>query len=410
MRISTKAVLAVLFFCCLRLFAGQVKLGDEVLVETGFRALKGKRVGLLTNPSGVNRRLESTLDVLRNSSSVKLVALFGAEHGVYGDVNAGGRVDNTTDARTGLPVFSLYGKTRKPTPEMLKGIDALVYDLQDTGSRGYTFISSMGEAMEGCGEAGKEFVVLDRPDPLGGERVEGPMVEQGFRSFVSRWDVPFVYGLTCGELARMIAGEKWIPHPPKLTVVPLKSWKRSMVWSDTGLPWVPASPHVPHADSALFLAATGTMGELGGINTGVGYTLPFECIAAPGLDGYALAAALNGYHLPGVLFKPTTYRPYYFSYTNQAIAGVQIYLTNPHTAPLTALNFYALEALKKACGLDVLAEAGQGKRGYGMFDKVNGTDAVRKALQAGTPVSEIVASWKAGEESFRKARKPYLLY
>ena len=183
-----------------------------------------------------------------------------------------------------------------------------------------------------------------------------------------------------------------------------------MVWQDTGLPWVPTSPHVPHGESSLFQVATGILGELESVSTGIGYTLPFECVAAPGLDPHKLAEALNGYHLPGVEFRPITYKPYYFTFSNQVVGGVQIYFTEPDRAPLTAINFYALEALRKVGDRDLFAEAVKAKRGFGMFDKVNGTDATRKALQAGTPALEIVASWKAGEEAFQKARKKYLLY
>src|SRR5258707_1117252 len=284
------------------LFAAQVKLGNEVLAGGGFKALQGKRIGLITNPSGVNGNLESTIDVLRAAPGVKLVALFGPEHGIYGDAPGGDKVESSMDARTGLPIHSLYGATRKPTPEMLKGLDAVLYDLQDTGCRSYTFISTMGEAMDACGRAGIEFIVLDRPNPLGGERVEGPKVKKGFRSFVSRWGVPYVYGMTSGELAQMINGEHWNTNICKLTVVPLKGWKRSMLWRDTGLPWVPTSPHIPHGESPLYQVATGMLGEIGGVSTGIGYTLPFECIAAPDLDAHKLAAVLNGYKLPGVRF------------------------------------------------------------------------------------------------------------
>jgi uncharacterized protein YbbC (DUF1343 family) len=389
----------------------QVKLGNEVLAGHKFKELAGKRVGLITNPSGVNRKLESTIDVLRAAPVVKLVALFGPEHGVYGDVWAGDKIEGQTDAHTGLPVHSLYGKTRKPTPAMLKGLDALVYDLQDTGCRSYTFISTMGVAMEACGEAGVEFIVLDRPNPLGGERVEGPLIEsEKYRSFVSRWDVPYVYGLTCGELARMINAEGWIKPSCQLTVVPMKGWKRTMVWRDTGLPWVPTSPHLPHDESALFQVATGMIGEIGGASTGIGYPLPFQCVAAPDVDKHKLAAALNGYGLPGVRFVPVSYKPYYFSFSNQPIAGVQIYFTNPREVPLTPINFYAMEALKKVAGRDLFDDAAKTNKKFDMFDKVNGTAATRLALQSGKSAAEIVVSWKAGEEKFRAQRRKYLLY
>jgi len=388
-----------------------VLLGSEVLAADGFKALAGKRVGLITNPSGVNRRLESTVDVLRRAPGVQLVALFGPEHGIYGDVPAGDKIESRTDTRTGLPVHSLYGATRKPTPKMLAGLDAVVYDLQDTGSRSYTFISTMGLAMEACGEAGIEFIVLDRPNPLGGERIEGPLVEQEkLRSFVSQWDIPYVYGLTCGELARMLNERGWIKKPCKLTVIPLRGWRRDMTWAATGLPWVPASPHIPHAESPLFQVATGMIGELGSVSIGVGYTLPFQTIALPKLDPHALAAQLNGYGLPGVVFRPLTYKPYYAAYKDEIIGGVQLHFTDPARAPLTALNYYALEALKAVTGRDVFAEAVKAGKKFDMFDKVNGTDATRLALQAGKSAAEIVSGWKAGEDKFRADRAKYLLY
>ncbi len=403
-------ILVLLGLCYCRAGAVQLKLGNEVLAAGQFEVLRGKRIGLITNPSGVNHNLDTTLDVLRRAPGVKLVALFGPEHGIYGDVPAGDKVENGTDSRTGLPVHSLYGATLKPAPEMLKGLDALVYDLQDTGCRSYTFISTMGVAMEACGEAGLEFIVLDRPNPLGGERIEGPLVEEKFRSFVSRWDVPYVYGMTCGELARMINGEHWLKAACKLTVVPMAGWRRGMVWHDTGLPWVPTSPHVPHGESPLFQVATGMLGEIGGISTGIGYTLPFQCIAGPGVDPHALAQTLNGFNLPGVRFQPITYKPYYFGYKDQVVGGVQIFFTEPGRAPLTAINFYALQALKSSAGRDLFEQAVKTGKSFAMFDKVNGTDATRKSLQEGRSASEIVLSWKAGEDAFRVKRKPYLLY
>lgn len=389
----------------------RVKLGNEVLVQTKFKALAGKRIGLITNPSGVNHRLESTIEVLRAAPNVQLVALFGPEHGIYGDVPAGDKIASRIDARTGLPVHSLYGDTRKPTRAMLQGLDALVYDLQDTGCRSYTFISTMGVAMEACGEAGIEFIVLDRPNPLGGVRVEGPLVEQeSRRSFVSRWDVPYVYGMTCGELARMINDKGWITNRCQLTVVPMKGWKRTMVWRDTGLPWVPTSPHVPHGESPLFQVATGMLGEIGGVNIGVGYTLPFQCVAATNVNPQQLAAALNGYQLPGVRFQPVTFQPYYAAFKGEVVGGVQLYFTDPAHAPLTAINYYALEALKKVAGRDLFAEAVKANKKFDMFDKVNGTDATRLALQAGHSATAIAASWKTGEDKFRQDRRKYLLY
>jgi uncharacterized protein YbbC (DUF1343 family) len=390
----------------------QVRLGSEQLAANGFQELRHKRVALLTNPSGVNRNLESTVDVLRSAPDVKLVALFAAEHGLAGEIPAGREFTNYVDSRTRLPVFSLYapGPVRKPTRAMLKGLNALVYDLQDTGCRAYTFVSSIGLAMEACGEAGVEFIVLDRPNPLGGLRVEGPLLEPKFRSFIGQWEVPYVYGMTCGELARMINGEKWITNACRLTVVPMQGWRRSMVWRNTGLQWLPPSPHVPHNESPLFQVATGMLGEIGGVSIGIGYTLPFQCVAAPWLEARRTSDYLNGLGLEGVRFLPTTYIPFYGAFKGQAVSGAQLFFTDAARAPLTAINFYALEACKKVAGRDLFAEALKAGRKLGTFDKANGTDATRKALQAGRPVAALVASWKAGEDAFRKRRAKYLLY
>lgn len=402
--------LALFFLMVNGAFGGEVLLGNEVLAQGGFKVLKGKRVGLISNPSGANRQLDSTVEVLARAPGVKLEALFGPEHGIYGDVPAGEKVESRVDPRTRLPVHSLYGATRKPTPEMLKGLDALVYDLQDTGCRSYTFISTMGLAMEACAEAGIEFVVLDRPNPLGGMRVEGMVVQEGFRSFVSQWNVPYVYGMTCGEMARMINGEGWIKKKCRLTVIPMRGWKRSMTWKDTGLPWVPASPHVPHGESPLFQVATGMLGEIGGVNIGIGYTLPFQCIAAPGIDPHAFAKAMNGRGLHGIRFKPITFKPYYSNFKDQVIGGVQLYFTDPARAPLTEVNYHALEVLKQDFGLDLFGEAVKAKKSFVMFDKVNGSDSVRKALQSGVASRDLASRSKVEEAGFRQKRQGYLLY
>jgi uncharacterized protein YbbC (DUF1343 family) len=386
----------------------QVRLGSEVLAEGGFRELQGKRVGLITNPSGVNRRGQTTIELLRTAPGVRLVALFGPEHGVYGDAPAGAPVVHQTDPRTGLPVHSLYGPTRKPTPAMLKGLDALVYDLQDTGCRSYTFISTMGLAMEACAEAGIEFIVLDRPNPLGGLRIEGPLLDPDFRSFVGYWRVPYVYGLTAGELARMIDGELWIAKPCRLTVIPMRGWNRTMVWRQTGLPWVPTSPNVPSPSAALGYAATGLFGEIAGgsgVTIGIPFQRPFECVAAVWLDAARLSRQLNGLDLPGVVFDP-----FQISHRDRPYQGVTLRFTDLSVAPLVPINLHLLEAIRATSGRDLFAEAMRSGRNLDMHDKVWGTDRIRRQLQAGTPVADIVRAWRSDETAFRAQRRPYLLY
>lgn len=392
--------------------AATVKLGSEVLAARGFGELQGKRVGLIANPTSVNASGEPTWQVLRRAPGVKLVALFAPEHGLAGDVPAGREFTNSVHGPTGLPVYSLYGPgpTRKPTPAMLRGLDVLVYDLQDTGFRAYTYISTLGLAMEACGAAGVEFLVLDRPNPLGGVRVEGPGVEPAYRSFVSQWNVPLIYGLTPGELARMINGEGWINPRCRLTVVPMSGWRRSLTWRDTGLPWVPTSPNVRSATTALGLPATGLLGELGGVNIGLGSDYPFRCYAAPWLNGQKLATQLNRLRLPGVRFHPFAYRPTRGAHRGQTVRGVWMEFSDPARAPLVALNFYALEAIRSQTGRDLLAEAARAGKTFNLFDKLMGSDRPRQAWLAGQSAAAIVASWKTNEAAFRQRRQAYLLY
>lgn len=401
----------VLFILLPVILSAQVKPGIDVLADEGFAVLKGKRVGLITNPTGMSSRFVSTADLLASAPSVKLVALYAPEHGVRGDVTAGGKVDAYTDPATGVPVHSLYGRTRKPTPEMLKGVEVLVYDIQDIGSRSYTFINTMAYAMEAAAEQGIDFVVLDRPNPLGGVRVEGNILDTAFRSFVGQYPIPYVYGMTCGEFAAMLNGEGWLAggRQCRLTVVPMRNWKRSMLWKETGLPWVPTSPHVPDAPDALYYSSTGIIGELETVNIGVGYTMPFQLAGAEWIDGTALAAELNSRGLRGVRFRPLFYKPYYGKQQGKLLQGVQLHLTDPAAVDLTALNIHILEALIRLHpdrNPFVLADSSR----LAMFDKVMGTDTVRKRLTAGERAERIMAGWGAERSAFMKAREKYLRY
>lgn len=387
-----------------------VKLGIDVLVEQDFAPVAGLRVGLITNPTGVTADLRATVDVLHQTDKCKLVALFGPEHGVRGNYAAGDKVEDATDADTGLPAYSLYGANRKPTAEMLADIDAIAFDIQDIGSRSYTYISTMAAAMESAAEHGKKFVVLDRPNPLNGNRIEGRPLDLTYKSFVGYLPVPYVHGMTVGEMAKMINEEGWLPDGAKcdLVVVPMKGWKRAMHFDDTGLTWVPTSPHVPRADTSLYYAATGIMGELHAVNEGVGYPLPFELAGKPGISAQKLADALNSRKLAGVSFRPMYYQPYYGTYKTETCGGVQILFTDRSSVHLTSIQFYVMDAIKKLDGGKDLQLFG-GKRDN-MFDKVCGTDQIRKAIAAGEPVEKVLDLWNEGAEDFREARKKYLLY
>lgn len=393
-----------------------VKTGVEVLRDRGFEGLVGRKVGLVTNPSGVDRNLNSTIDILYNAPGVELVALYGPEHGVRGDVYAGGKVSDTVDGATGLPVYSLYGSTRKPTPEMLEGIDVMVYDIQDVGARSYTFISTLGLVMEACAEKGIEVMVLDRPNPLGGNKIEGCYVEQPFNSFVSQYRIPYIYGLTVGELAQLINEEglnrgqlgDQAPSKCRLAVVPMEGWTRDMLYEDTGLPWVLPSPNIPFKDSPKYYVSSGICGELYGfLNIGVGYTLPFQVFGATWIDPVALKAKLESYRLPGISFRTIYYQPISGTLKGQLVAGVQFFFTDYDKARLTELQFHVMQALaelypdKKA--FDVAT-------GVGLFDKVCGTDYVRQEFVKRYNFADIKEYWRKDEKSFRALAQEYHLY
>jgi uncharacterized protein YbbC (DUF1343 family) len=387
----------------------RVKTGIEVLKESNFKVLQGKRVGLITNPTGVDNNLKSTIDILHEAPGVELVALYGPEHGVRGDVHAGDKIEDFKDPNTGVPVFSLYGATRKPTKEMLQGLDALVYDIQDIGCRSYTYISTMYLAMQAAAENDIEFIVLDRPNPLGGLKVEGNLVEDGFISFVSQLKIPYVYGLTCGELAEMIIGEQMIEKPCKLTVVKMKKWRRKMNFEDTGLPWVPTSPHIPFAHSAYFYPVSGILGELGYMSIGVGYTLPFEMFAADWINAEEFANALNAKRLAGVTFRPIHVKPYYSVGQGKNYQGVQIYLTDFAKAHLSDIQFHVMEVAAQLYPDKKVFDHAPKNR-FNMFDKVSGSDYIRTEFSKNHRFAEIQPFWTKDEETFKKLSKKYYLY
>jgi uncharacterized protein YbbC (DUF1343 family) len=407
----TAHLLVGLFLCASWLRAADVKLGIDVLEERQFAELKGKRVGLITNATGLDSHGVSTVDILRQAPDVHLVALFGPEHGVYGSDWAGVYVPSSIDKHTGLPVYSLYGPNKKPTLEMLKGIDVLVYDIQDIGCRSYTFISTLGLAMEAAGEAGIKFYVLDRPNPLNGNRVEGMMPGPGYRNFECQWDIPYVYGLTPGELAYMIESSKgWIKKKPALTIVPMVGWYRSMYWKDTGLIWVPTSPHIPTAETSLFYVATGFLGEAGGISHGIGYTLPFQLVGHPSFDSFTITGELNQLGVPGVLFRPATFEPFYGVFKNRVISGSELFFTDPDQVNLCNLAVQILCQMYHEPGIRMFKADASGDAGPDAFDKIAGGDALRLAIEKGETPEEIIASWQAGLSDFREARRHYLLY
>lgn len=415
-RKSALFVLAILAACFSAAASPKVMPGIEVLREMDFEPLKGKRVGLVTNPSGVDHELRSTIEILHQAPQVNLVALFGPEHGVRGDVYAGGHVADTVDPATGLPVYSLYGPTRKPTAAMLEGIDVMVYDIQDTGTRYYTFISTMGLVMEACAPLGIEVMVLDRPNPLGGNKIEGCYVERPYNSFVSQYKIPIVYGLTPGELAVLINEEglnrgQRGDQPAvkcKLSVIPMKGWKRDMTYEQTGLPWVLPSPNIPYGYTAIYYACSGPCGEIYNyLQVGISYTIPFQVFAAQWIDPEKLIAELKSYDLPGVAWRTIWYKPFAGSQAGKLIAGVQPYITDYEACRLTEIQFYVMQALAKLYP-DHLPFGPNEK--IGLFNKVCGTDYIKNTLSKRYQVSDILDYWRKDEADFRALSQKYYLY
>lgn len=406
--------IAITIIACAAAIAAvaQVKPGIEVLRDRNFDILQGKRVGLITNPSGVDNKLRSTIDILNEAPGVRLTALYGPEHGVRGDVHAGDHVGNSTDAATGVPVYSIYGKYRKPTAEMLDSVDVLVYDIQDNGCRSFTFISTMGLAMQTCAELGKEFVVLDRPNPAGADKIEGCVVEDSCFSFVSQFPIPYLYGLTPGELALYLNGEGLVPGgaKTKLTVVPMEGYERSMTFGDTGMPWVLPSPHQPNAESALYYPATGILGELYYVSIGVGYTLPFKLVAADWIDAAELNRRLTALDIPGVLFRPIHIKPFYSTGKGEDLQGVEIYVTDAQAAPLTLIQFYIMQELAAMYPDRRVMDMPEAAKRFGMFDKVVGSKEIRRLFTPRHRVADMLDYWNKDVEPFRAASAKYHLY
>ena len=389
--------------CAFALFAicasarGAVELGIDVLAANNYAQLRGKRVGLITNQTGVDSRGVRTRVLLKRNCN--LVALYTPEHGLEGREKAGRYVKSRRDPVTGLTAYSLYGPTRKPSRAMLRGIDVLVFDIQDIGCRSYTYISTMGLCMAAAGENGIEFVVLDRPNPLGGLRIEGPNVKPGWFSFVGQYPIPYVHGMTVGELARLINTNGWLGERCKLSVVPMRNWTRDMVWEETGLRWVPTSPNIPYARSARYYVATGLVGELGGVETGVGGSGPFEMVAAKWLNAASFTEYLESLHMPGIDFRP---------FRRGGAGGALLRIEPKAPADLTALGVYMVSEINRASGNTLFRRNSRSK--LDLFFKVYGSCSIRSELERGTPVSSIVGLWKEDVIDFRSERSAYLIY
>lgn len=380
-----------------------IKLGIDVLLEKKLYLLKNKRVGLITNQSGTTRNLIPTVEALFREKSVNLVCLFSPEHGLRGNKKAGEFVESYTDEITKLPVYSLYGRNKKPTKEMMDKIDVLIFDIQDIGIRTYTYIYTMSYAMEASAEYNKEFIVLDRPNPLGGIQVEGNILETEFSSFIGRYPIPYRHGMTVGELALLFNKEFRINC--NLTIIKMEKWKREMYFDKTGLHWIPPSPHIPHSETALYYSTTGFIGELSTLCVGIGTTTPFEIVGAQWINPFTLANVLNKKNLPGIYFYPVYFIPFYNLFENIECGGVKLFITDREKFLPFKTGISILEAIKTLYpNQEIFSKDSK------MFNLALGTDKVIKYLEANVKTEDIVNSFVKGIEVFNKKRKFYLLY
>ncbi|MGN6105701.1 MAG: exo-beta-N-acetylmuramidase NamZ family protein [Kofleriaceae bacterium] len=382
------------------------------LVLEGHSFLEGRRVGLICNPTAVDGQLRHAIDLLAGRSDLKLTALFGPEHGVRGDAQDMISVDPGRDARTGLPVHSLYGATEdtlSPTPEMLEDLDILIYDVQDIGSRYYTFVWTMVLAMRACAKAGKAFCVLDRPNPIGGVHIEGAAISPGFESFVGLVSCSNRHGMTAGEIARWRHAVENLDL--ELAVISMRGYERELRFEHTGLPWVMPSPNMPTLDTALVYPGM-CLVEGTELSEGRGTTRPFELAGAPHLDGERLARDLGAMELPGVAFRPVVFTPQFQKHAKQACGGVQLHVTNPETFR----PYRTGVAFLKACHDQDPEQFRWRERAYEFVDKIPaidllaGTDALRKGIEAGASLDELAARWPRDEGAFAEEREQYLLY
>jgi len=404
----------------------KVKPGLEVFLEKHLDLVRGKKVGLITNPSGIGRNLESAASMLRRAPGVDLVALYAPEHGIRGDAQAGEYVPFYRDPKFGLPVFSLYGPSQRPQPGMLqdideymrsfdtthddkklgsamtKNIDVLIYDIQDVGTRIYTYEATMAYAMQACAESDIDFIVLDRPNPINGTGLEGPILEYPeFSSFIGLYPIPLRFGLTIGELARLF-NDKFLEKKAKLTVIPMDGWTRDLWFDETGLPWVAPSPNMPALDTAIVYPGQ-VLIEGTNVSEGRGTTRPFEFFGAPWIDGYDLAEKLNALRLPGAAFREQWFTPVFSKFKGELCGGCQIHVTDRDAYRPVSTALHIIAALRS-----MYPDRFAFHETY--FDKELGTSAVKDALLRGVSVEDIIRDLEPGLKAFDALRRSFLLY
>lgn len=380
---------------------GKVKLGIDN-IDRYMDIFENKKVGLITNPTGMDSNFNSTIDLLNERAN--LVVLYSPEHGVRGDIQAGEMVDNYVDENTGLNVYSLYGKNKRPSYDMLKNIDVLVFDIQDVGSRFYTYLYTMAYAMESCKKFNKIFVVLDRPNPIGGEEVEGNILDVNYKSFIGLYPITQRYGLTIGELALLFNKEFKIGCD--LRAIKMEGWERDMYFEDTNLPWIMPSPNIPTIDTALIYSGT-CIFEGTNISEGRGTTKPFEIIGAPWLNPYKIAEEINAMNLPGVRFRPVYFTPTFSKHKGDLCKGVQIHITNRKEFKPVRTGLSLLFKIKEQSKDKFEFSPPYTEFGKHMIDYNTGGSSVREGKAT---LQQLISIWDEDRRKFTNIKEAYHIY
>lgn len=409
--LSIAYTLLLILFCGPLSSEAVVQVGAERLFSPEYRELlKGKRIGLVTNQTAIDKQMHHVSEHLLNNAKegrYKVVAFFSPEHGFRGQGLAWEHIEDETH-RSGIPIYSLHGSTRRPTEQMMRGIDLLIFDIQDIGSRSYTYLSTMCYCMEEAAKRQIPFIVLDRPNPINGLIIDGPMLETRRRSFVGYINVPYCHGMTSGELAQFFNAEYKVGC--NLTVIPMEGWQRHMTFTDTGLPWVPTSPQIPEADSPLFYPTTGILGELQMVSIGIGYTLPFKVVGAPWVNSRRFAEALNKQNFPGVQFMPFYFRPFYGRFKQQDCGGVLIHITDHTVYKPVSTQYLLIGVLKSLYPQEFKKALEASANRKEMFGKVNGTDEIYRIISRERYIVwKLRAVHEKERQQFAEQRKPYLI-
>ncbi len=388
----------------------KVKSGLDVFLVEHLSMLEGKRAGIITNQTGIASSGEHVVDILSGIQGISIGALYAPEHGIRGDLPDATKMVSYVDKRTGIQVWSLYGEHFKPTKEMLEDVDVLIYDIQDVGARFYTFISTMGLAMEAASEFGIQFIVLDRPNPINGVTIEGPIIEEEHFSFVGQYPIPVRYGMTPGEMARMIKGEEWMGGMEELDlkVIPMEGWQRTMWYDQTGLPWIKPSPNIPSILTAAVYPGLCLVEALN-VSEGRGTMRPFEQMGAPWIDSHKLAETMNSFRLPGIFFKPITFTPVMLpqaapwnKYRDQDVNGLSLIITERERLRPLQVMVHLIVALKRHYAAELELRKN--------LERLIGISSFRQSINDLRTPEEILAEWEQGIQAFDKTRRKYLLY